>query len=72
VPLWGEIWMIQMWIDITFLGLVLTPIFILFVALYQNLLEVSGAGQKTRQKRIVTRSYMETERTMPVNLRVVK
>lgn len=65
--------MIQMWIDITFLGLVLTPIFILFVALYQNLLEIPRARQKIRQKRIRTQShYTKTERTMSANLKIVK
>jgi hypothetical protein len=42
--------MVQMWIDIIFLGLVLMPIFILFAALYQNLLEIPRAEQKVRQK----------------------
>ncbi|MDI9475292.1 MAG: hypothetical protein ACOX0L_08545 [Natronincolaceae bacterium] len=65
--------MVQMWIDIIFLGLVLMPIFILFAALYQNLLEIPRAEQKVRQKEIRAQPYYtESGEISPVKLRVVK
>ena len=65
--------MVQMWIDITFLGMVLVPIFILFAALYQNLLEIPRAEQKIRQRRAKAQLYYtEPEEILPMRLRVVK
>ncbi len=65
--------MVQMWIDITFLGMVLVPIFVLFAALYQNLLEIPRAEQKVRQERAKAQFYYtEPEEILPVKLRVIK
>lgn len=65
--------MIQMLIDVTFLGLMLTPVFILFVALYQNLLETQKPKQKIEQERISTQFYYtEPDEALPSRLRAVK
>ena len=65
--------MVQMWIDVTFLGVLLTPIFILFLALYQNLLEIPRTQQKIRRRRAeVQPYYTDREEILPVELRVVK
>ncbi len=49
--------MIRTFINVIFLGLIVVPIFILFAALYQNLIEVSRPKQKNRQRSYETQSY---------------
>ncbi len=65
--------MIQMLIDVTFLGVILIPIFILFLALHQNLLEIPREQQKIRQRRAkVQPYYIDTEEILYEELKVVK
>ncbi len=65
--------MIQMWIDVTFLGLILIPVFILFAAFYQDLLEIPRLEQKIKRGKIKVRSsYTGQGEILPVKLRVVK
>ncbi len=65
--------MIQMLIDVAFLGLILIPIFILFTALYQNLIETLRLRRKTRQKKVRAQSrYAESKEILPTGLRVIK
>lgn len=65
--------MIQMLIDVTFLGLILIPIFILFVALYKNLLEAPRSGQRIKQRRVREQTYYtEPEEVLSARLKVVK
>jgi len=65
--------MVQMLIDVTFLGVIIIPIFILFLALYQNLLEIPRAQQKIRRRRTkVQPYYMGTEEILYKKLKVIK
>ena len=65
--------MVQMWIDVTFLVMILVPIFILFAALYQNLLEIPRAEQKIKQRKVKAQSYyIKSGEASRARLRVVK
>ena len=65
--------MVQMLIDVTFLGVILIPIFIFFLALYQNLLEIPRAQQKIRRRRAkVQPYYVDTGEILYEELKVVK
>ena len=65
--------MIKMLINVTFLGLILIPVFILFVAFYQNLLEIPRSGQRIKQRRVKEQSYYTgSEEVLSARLKVVK
>ncbi|HZJ76075.1 MAG TPA: hypothetical protein VFC70_00065 [Oscillospiraceae bacterium] len=65
--------MIQMLIDVAFLVLVLIPISILFIALYQNLIETLGLKRNTKRGKAGTQPYYtESKEVLPTRLRVIK
>lgn len=69
--------MIQMLVDVAFLVLILVPVFILFVALYQNLVETQRLKQNIRLKNARMRPhhakrYTKSGKTLPAGLRVIK
>lgn len=65
--------MFQMLIGIAFLGLITIPVFILILALRQNLLECLKPKPKAKQKHVTTKSYYkDSDELLPVKLRVIK
>lgn len=65
--------MFQMLTGVVFLGLILIPVFILFVTLYQNLLETAKPRQNIKPKRAVAKSnYTDSKELLSTKLRVVK
>ncbi len=69
----GRLNMLQMAINVIFLLLILIPVFIFFLALYQNLLIISKPRQNTNQRRVKAETYCKrTEEESPTKLRVAK